>query len=83
MKPGHMQLLLLRSWNLPAGQCVTVVQTVLAVSEPTCRAMRYSGADSFSGVGTYLLGTVLQWCRLFKQCRNLPALHCVTVVLLF
>ena len=25
-------------------------------------------------------GTVLQWCRLFKLCRNLPAGHCVTVV---
>ena len=33
-----------------------------------------------SSVGTYLPGTVLQWCRLFKRCRNLPAGHCVTVV---
>ena len=33
-----------------------------------------------SVVGTYLPGTVLQWCRLFKQCQNLPAGHCVKVV---
>ena len=50
------------------------------VSEPTCRALCYSGADCLSGVRTYLLGTVLQWGRLFKQCRNLSAVHCVTVV---
>ena len=30
-----------------------------------------------SGVRTYLPGTVLQWCRLFKQCQNLPTGHCV------
>ena len=30
--------------------------------------------------GTYLLGTVLQGCRLFNICRNLPARHCVTGV---
>ena len=65
--------------NLPAGHCVTGVQTVLAMSEPTCRALFYSGADCLSGVGTYLPGSVLQWCRLFKRCRNLPAGHCVTV----
>ena len=66
--------------NLSSGHCVTVVQTVYAVSEPTCRALCYSGADCFSNVGVYLLGTVLQWCRLFKRCRNLPAGHCATVV---
>ena len=66
--------------NLPARHCVTVVQTVYAVSQPTCRALCYSGADCLSGVGTYLLGTVLQCSRLFKQCQNLPAGHCVTVV---
>ena len=31
-------------------------------------------------VGTYLPGTVLQGCRLSKQCRNLPAGNCVTGV---
>ena len=90
--------LLKRCQNLPTGHCVTVVQTVLAMSEPTYRALCYSGADCFSnvrisypalcysgagclsGVGTYLPGTVLQWCRLFKQCQNLSAVHCVTVV---
>ena len=60
--------------------CVTVVKTVKAVSEPTCRALCYSDADCLSYVRTYLLGTVLQWCRLFKRCLNLPAWHSVTVV---
>ena len=59
------------------GHCVIVVQTVLAVSEPIYGALCYSGADCLSGVRTYLPGTVLQWCRLFKQCYNLPAGHCV------
>ena len=65
---------------LPAGRCVTVVQTVKAVSEPSCGALCYSGAGCLSGGGTYLPGTVLQWCSLFKRCRNLPARHCVTLV---
>ena len=52
--------LLKRCQNLPTGHCVTVVQAVKAVSEPTCWAMFYSGADCLSSVGTYLLGTVLQ-----------------------
>ena len=50
------------------------------MSEPTCWALCYSGADCLSSVGTYLPGTVLQWGRLFKRCLNLPAVHCVTVV---
>ena len=33
------------------------------------------GAGCLSGVGSYLLGTVLQECRLFKQCAKLPARH--------
>ena len=84
--------------NLPTMHCVAGVQAVLAMSEFTCWALCYSGADCLSGVGnylpelcysvagclsgvrTYLPGTVLQWCRLFKQCQNLPAGHCVTVV---
>ena len=69
MKPGHMQLLLLRSWNLPARQCVTVAQTVLAVSEPTCWALCYSGAGCLSS--TYLLSTAGQGCRVFEQCQLL------------
>ena len=55
--------------------CDAGVQAVLAMSEPTCRALCYSGADCLSDVGTYLPGTVLQWGRLFKRCRNLPAVH--------
>ena len=66
--------------NLPAIDCVTVVKAVSAMSESTCRALCYSGTDYLSGVGTYLQGTVLQWCRLFKPCRNLPAGHRVTVM---
>ena len=59
--------------------CVAGVQAVLAMSEPACRALCYSGVDCLSGVGTHLPGTVLQWYRLFKRCQNLPAGHCVTV----
>ena len=66
--------------NLPAGHCVTVVKAVLAMSEPTCRALCCRGADSLSSVGTCMPGTELWWCRMFKQCRNLPGGHCVTVV---
>ena len=66
--------------NIPAGHCVTVMQTVYAMSKPTCRALCYSSADFLSGVKTYMRGTVLQWCRLFKRCQNLPAGHCVTGV---
>ena len=69
-----------RCQNLPAGHCVTVVRTVYAVSEPTCRALCYSGADCLSGVRTYLAGTVLQGCKLFKRCQNPPAGHCATGV---
>ena len=36
--------------------------------------MQVSGC--LSGVGTYLLDTVLQGCRLFKQYQNLPPEHC-------
>ena len=50
------------------------------MSEPTHRALCYSGADCLSGVRTYLPGTVLQWGRLFKWCQNLPAVYCVTVM---
>ena len=66
--------------SLPAGHSVAGVQTVSAMSGPTCRALCCSGAGCLSIVGTYLPGTVLQWCRLFKQCLNLPAGHCVAVV---
>ena len=62
--------------NLPAWHYVTVVQNVLAISEPTCRALCYSGESCFSNVRTYLPGTVLWWCRLLKQCWSLPAGHC-------
>ena len=51
--------------NPPAEHCVAVVQTVLAVSEPTYQALCYSSADCFSNVTSYLPGTLLQLCRLF------------------
>ena len=66
--------------NLPARHCGSVVQTVLAMSEPTYRALCYSGAGCLSGARTYLPGTVLQWSILLKWCQNLPTGHWVTVV---
>ena len=66
--------------NLPAGHCVTGVQAVKEVSEPTCWALVYSGEGCFSNVGVYLPGTVLQGCRLLKRCWNLPGGHCVAVL---
>ena len=56
------------------------VQSVYAVSEPTYLELCYSGAGCLSNVINYLPGTVLQWRRILKLCRNLPAGHCVTVV---
>ena len=72
--------LLKKCQKLPAGHCVTVVKAVLAMSESTCQALCYSGADCLSGVKTCLPGTVLQCCRPFKRCQNLPAGHYVTVM---
>ena len=62
--------------NLPEGHCVAGVQAVKAVSEPTCLALCYRVANCFSVVGNYLPGLVLQGCRLFKGCWNLPAGYC-------
>ena len=62
------------------GHCVAGVLAVKAVLEPTCRELCYKCAGCLSGVGTYLPGTVLQRCRLFKQCQNLPAGHIVAGV---
>ena len=39
---------------------------------PTSQALWGSGANCLSSVGTYLLGTVGQGCRLFNWCLNLP-----------
>ena len=66
--------------NLTAGNCVTVVKAILAMSEPTCRALCYSDAGCLSIVGIYLSATVLQGCRLFKHCRNLPTRDCIAEV---
>ena len=60
-----------RCRNLPAGHCVAGVQAVEAVSEPTCQVVCCRGAGCLSGARTYLPGTVLQGCRMFKQCCNL------------
>ena len=62
--------------NLTAGNCVAGVKAVEVVSESTCWAQYCRGADCLSGVGTYLLVTVLQVCRLFKWCWDLPSRHC-------
>ena len=62
-----------RCQNLPSGHCVAGVQVVKAVSEPTCRALCCRGAGCLSSVGTYLPGTVLQGCSMFKRCCNLSA----------
>ena len=40
------------------------------VSDPTCRALVCRDAGCLSVVGTYLLDTVLQGCRLFKRCQT-------------
>ena len=69
--------LLKRYRSLPAGHCGAGVQAFHAVSEPTYWALYCRGAGCLSGVKTYLGGTVLQGCRLFKQCRNLPVGHYV------
>ena len=59
------------------------MQAVKALSEPTCRALSNSGESCFSNGGVYLPGTVLQGCRMFKHCQNLPAGNCVTVMQTF
>ena len=53
------------------------------VSEPTCQALCCKGAGCLSCVRTYLPGTVLQGCRLFKRCQILNAGHCVVGYRLF
>ena len=66
--------------NLPPGYCGTVLQAVLAVSEPTSRALWGRSASCLSVVGTYLPGTVGQVYWVFKWCLNLPPGHCVAGV---
>ena len=46
-------------------------------SEPTCRALCCRGTGCLRRVETYLVGTVLQGCRLFERCLNLPGGHCM------
>ena len=62
--------------NLPAGHSVAWVQAAKAMSEPTCQSLCCRGSGCLSGIGTYLPDTVLQECCLFKQCFNLPPMHC-------
>ena len=69
-----------RCQNRPPEHCGAGVQAVKAVSEPTSHALWGRGACCLRGVGTYLKGIVGQGCRLFKQCLNLPARHCVVGV---
>ena len=80
-----------RCWNHPAGPCVAVwlsrvgtylPGTVLQVAGLLSSVGTYlrgtvcRGAGCLSGVRTFLQSTVGQGCRLFKQCRNLPSMHC-------
>ena len=65
LPPGHCgtgsrQL----TWNRnpPPMYCGAGVQSGLAVSEPTSQSLWDSGAGCFSGVRTYLPGTVGQGC---------------------
>ena len=60
--------------------CAAGVQTDSSMSEPSCLALCCSVAGCLRSVGTYLSGTVLQWCRLFKHSQNLSAMHCVAGV---
>ena len=57
--------------NLPAGHCSAGLQAVIVVSKATCWALCCRGAGCLSSVSTYLLGTVLQVCIMFKRCQNL------------
>ena len=66
--------------NLPPMHCGTGDQAVQAVWEPTCRVLCCRGAVCLSDVRTYLWGALLQGCRLFKQCPNLPTGQCVSGV---
>ena len=66
--------------NIPARHCVAGMQAVSAMLEPTCQALCYRGAGCLRDFGTYLPGTVLLGRRLFKQCLNLSAEHCVAGV---
>ena len=50
------------------------------VFKSTCLALCCRDAGCVSSVRTYLPGTVLQGCRLFELCWNLPARHCVAGV---
>ena len=63
--------------EVTGGHCVAGVQSVSAVPEPTCPALCFRSAGCLKGVGTYLLGTVFQGCRLFKGCQNPSAGHCI------
>ena len=80
---GHCRIgcrLIKRCQYLPTMHCGAGVQAVKVVLEPTYWALCCRGTGCLSGVDTYLPVTVLQGCRLFKQCRNLPAGHCVAEV---
>ena len=66
--------------NLPAGHGVAGVQATLAVLEPTYQALGCRDAGCLSGVRTFLLGNVLQGCRLLKWSLFLPGWYCVAGV---
>ena len=53
----------------------TTCRVLCAGVQAVCR-----GAGSLSDVGNYLPGTVLQECRLFKWCQNIPMRHFIAGV---
>ena len=72
-----MNLFLLARLNLGLQMDRLPVQ---ASQEALCLERERERESCLNGVGTYLPGTVLQGCRLFKRCQNLPAGHCVAGV---
>ena len=66
--------------------CLSGVGTFLSgtvpgtVSEYTYWELYCRCVGCLSSVETNLMGNVLQWCRLFKWCQNLPAGHCLAGV---
>ena len=77
--------------NLPEGHCVSGLQDVKVVSEPTIHKLWGRGAGCLTVVATYLPALCCRGagylssseptcltlcCRLFKRCRNLPPINC-------
>ena len=77
---GHGGRLFKQCLNLPPRHCGAGVPAVKVASKHTSQTLLCRGGGCLSSVGTYLLCTVGQGCRLFKQCPNLLPGHCGAVV---